>query len=259
MRLFSRLLTSGLPLLVALALLSAGCGDDETAIHGPTGESDADTDAETDAILPVRCEAPPGLGSPQTIAEALELMNALPAPVTVPCFVQSLDRPLALTATTSTVSAQPAGSANNPRIFIFSGPLVLSIVPGGIGRDVLEFGEPRGDFESLKGELIMPVDQPIPAGKPFEHLRFSSQTTICGFCHRDEHLAVDQDHPNAFISRVLRPVDELLVGVDDLRAKHVECDAEFDPMRCEILSAVFDHGPVIEQSFPEELKTIFDP
>ena len=272
-----------LALLTTLTLLAAGCADDGPASQGPASESDAtsdgsstadegstadtDTDTDTDTgtdtdsfpVLPARCEAPAGLGSPQTIAEALALLNALPPPITVPCVVESLDRPLAIAATTSTISAQPAVDAGSPRIFIFSGPLILSIVPGGTGRDLLEFGEPRGELDSLKGELEMPALQPIPPGKPFDHLRYNEQLTVCGFCHRDERLAVDQDHPNAFISRALRPVDDRLVPLDDLRAEHAACAPDLEPERCAILSAVFDHGPVFEEGFAEELGTIFDP
>ena len=274
MRLSSTPLTSALPLLTAFALHSAGCGDDGAASHGATSEhhadtvgsstddddtdTDSDSDTDADPILPARCEAPPGLGSPQTIAEAVALMNALPPPITIPCVIQSLDRPLAITATTSNISAQPAAGEGSPRIFVFSGPLVLSIVPDGTGRDLLEFGEPRGELDSLKGELKMPVAQPIPAGKPFDHLRFNEQVTVCGFCHRDERLAIDQDHPDAFISRALRPVDDRDVALEDLRAVHAACDPTLEPERCAILSAVFDHGPVIEQAFAEELGTIFD-
>ena len=275
----SRDCPGALALMTTLALLAAGCADEGPVSQGPASESDvtsdgsstsdesstSDTDTDTDTdtdglpVLPARCEAPPGLGSPQTIAEALALLNALPPPITVPCVVQSLDRPLAITATTSTISAQPAVDAGSPRIFIFSGPLILSIVPGGTGRDLLEFGEPRGELESLKGELEMPALQPIPAGKPFDHLRYNEQLTVCGFCHRDERLAVDQDHPNALISRALRPVDDRLVDLDDLRAEHAACAPDLEPERCAILSAVFDHGPVVEERFAEELGTIFDP
>jgi len=277
-------LTSALALLLTtLVLHAAGCGDDGTASHGASSESDADTDdsstsapnsssdtdvdtdadadtdTDSDPILPARCEAPPGLGSPQTIAEALALMNALPPPITVACVIQSLDRPLAITATSSTLSAQPAAGAESPRIFAFSGPLVLSIVPDGAGRDFLEFGEGRGEIDSLKGEIKMPAEQPISADSPFEHLRFNEQITICGFCHRNERPAIDQEHPNAFISSILRPVEDRDVALEDLRAEHAACDPALTPERCEILSAVFDHGPVLEQRFPEELGTIFDP
>jgi len=198
------------------------------------------------------------MGSPTTIVEALGLLNALPEPITIPCVLQSLDRPLAIKATSSTFSTQPAADNLTPRIFIFSGPLILSVVPGGTGRDLLEFGEPRGDGESLKGELLMPVELPIPAGKPYDHLRYTENITVCGVCHRDEHLAVELDHPNAFISRALRPDDDHIVELDELRLEHDTCDPALDPERCEMLSAIFSHGPVVEEEFPEGLATIFD-
>ncbi|HFE46326.1 MAG TPA: hypothetical protein ENJ18_12660 [Nannocystis exedens] len=199
------------------------------------------------------------MGKPETIAETLALINALPEPITVACVVQSLDRPLAINATKSNFSAQPAVDEHSPRIFIFSGQLRLSVVPDGTGQNLLEFGQPIGEGMSLKGELEMPVEQPVSSGKPFDHLRYNDNITVCGFCHRDEYLAPDIGHPNAYISRSLRPVDSYAVALEDLRDEHLACDPEAEPERCAILSSIFSHGPVVHQDFPPELGTIFDP
>lgn len=65
--------------------------------------------APTDPQTPRRCVAPPGISAaPSSIAAAVALINALPPPVTVACFVESLDRPLQVVATASDLSAQPA-------------------------------------------------------------------------------------------------------------------------------------------------------
>ena len=114
--------------------------------------------AEGEANL---CVAPPGMGSPSTIDEVVQLLDVLPEPVSVPCLVQALDRPLAINSTSGIVSAQPAESVHNPRIFIFTDGLALSIVPAGRGRDLLELGQYDTPEESLKGELHMPVDTPV--------------------------------------------------------------------------------------------------
>jgi hypothetical protein len=203
------------------------------------------------------------MGSPTTIAAVLDLLNALPEPVTVACVVESLDRPLAINATSSTFSAQPAAGGESPRIFIFvaDGALLLSIVPDGDGAPLLEFGQASGyaDGESLKGELHMPVALPIPADKPYDHLRYTETVTSCGVCHRDERLAAEIDHPNAFVSRALRPDPLRDVPLADLELEWTLCDAAATPARCEVLDAVFNHGPVEARDFPEDFATIFDP
>ncbi|MCA9699534.1 MAG: hypothetical protein KC431_18555, partial [Myxococcales bacterium] len=126
------------------------------------------------------------MGSPQTIAEAMDLVNALPAPVTVACFVESLDRPLAINATTSAFSAQISPETRSPRIFIFSGTLIMSIALDEPGRELLEFAQETSEGRSLKGELITPVALPADEFLPYDHLRYNEAITSCGVCHRDE-------------------------------------------------------------------------
>lgn len=232
-------------LSLGVALGAAGCDDGSSAAR----------DAGVGALA---CVAPAGMGTPQTIAEVVELMNALPAPVTVACFVEALDRPLQISATRGVVSAQPADGPENPRIFIFSGQLLLSVAPAGVGRDVVELGEPFGAGQSLKGELIMPLRHPVTADAPFDHLRYNDLLTACGLCHRDERLEPEVGHPNAFVSVALRPVIDELVPLDTLRMAHATCDAEAEPVRCGIYRAIFEHGPVVERDFPVEMATIFD-
>ncbi len=231
--------------------------DTDTGTDTGTG-SDSEGEPEPEPLIP-RCKAPEGMGTPQTIAETLALINTLPEPITVACVVQSLDRPLAINVTTSNFSAQPAVDEHSPRIFIFSGNLLLSVVPDGTGQNLLEFGQPMGNGTSLKGELEMPVEQPVSSGKPFDHLRYNDKITVCGFCHRDEYLAPDIGHENAYISRSLKPVETYAVSIDDLRDEHLNCDPEAEPERCAILSSIFSHGPVVHRDFPAELGTIFDP
>lgn len=197
------------------------------------------------------------MGAPDTIQAAVDLLNALPE-ASVPCLIAALDRPLAINATRGLISAQPAVSADDPRIFVFSGDLVLSIATAGDSRALLEFGERYSEIETLKGELHMPATQPIPPTKPYEHLRYNADITTCGVCHRDERLAPDAVHPNAYLSRPLRPIDEELVGLAALRDAHAGCDPTVDPERCAIFSAIFDHGAVIWRDFPPEMDTIYD-
>lgn len=230
-----------------------GCGGETADLR--------DTGATPDAALAPEglCDTPPGLGTPNTAAEVIALMNALPDPVTVPCFVQALDRPLHIVATKGRLSAQPAIDAQNPRIFIFSGNLILSVVPAGFGRDLLELAEYYSATESLKGEVRTPAAHPIDLESMYGHLRYSSAVTVCGFCHRNERLATDVGHPNAMISEAFRPRFEELIPLDDLRAEHAACDPDEAPERCAIFSAVFDHGPVKHRDFDADLATFLKP
>ncbi len=205
-----------------------------------------------------QCIAPEGMGSPQTIQATVELLNTLPGPVTVACFVQALDRPLVVSATTGVVSAQPAGGPNNPRFFIDTGGLLLSVVPDGRGRDLLEIGEEYGAGQTLKGEFLMPLDLPVLADSPYDHLRHNDHLTVCGLCHRDERLAPEIGHPNAYVSVKFRPLLGEVLPLERVRLMHESCDAEDEPERCAIFSALFDHGEVVPHTFSESLSTIFD-
>ncbi|MEZ4381101.1 MAG: hypothetical protein R3A79_07120 [Nannocystaceae bacterium] len=261
---------------LALAATVPACGDGSASATGTTQGTTAepsgtDTEATTDTagtgtdtsgLAPRRCVAPPGMGSPPTITAALALLNALPEPVDVACVLESLDRPLAIHATSSTFSAQPATGADNPRIFVFvaDGALILSVVPDGDGARLLEFGQTQGygDGESLKGELHMPALPPIAADEPYGHLRYTEDVTSCGVCHRYERLAPTIGHPNAFVSLALRPDPLRDVPLADLELEWSMCEATQTPERCAILDAIFLHGPVEGRAFPESWATIFD-
>ncbi len=234
-------------LVVWLGLLACGAELDPPVAGEPAPVDDA-----------TLCVALSGMGSPSTIDEIVQLLNALPGPVSVPCLVQALDRPLAINSTSGFVSAQPAESVHNPRIFIFTDGLALSIVPAGRGRDLLELGQYETPEESLKGELHMPVETPVTKDSLYGHLRYDENITVCGLCHREERLAPEAGHPNAYISSAFRPRESELVALEAVRSEHEGCDAAADPERCAIYSAIFDHGPVVHRDFADGLLTIFD-
>jgi hypothetical protein len=47
------------------------------------------------------------------------------------------------------------------------------------------------------------------------------------------------------------------VALDKLLAERQRCDWNVEPHRCEILSAVFDGGTVVEEVFPATMPTFF--
>jgi hypothetical protein len=205
-----------------------------------------------------RCTAPAGLSAaPGTIAEAVQWLNALPKPTTAACFLESLPRPLAIVATNSQFSAQPALSAASPRVFIEIGRLWVSAVIDGESSYLLEFGErlPDSEFDTLKGEIELPLSDVISANAPYERVRFGSGTT-CGLCHRNEQRSAELS-VESFVSAAIRPRPDTHVSLEALRAQHAACDWAVNSHRCEMLASIFDGGAVVETAFPEMMPTFF--
>jgi hypothetical protein len=226
-----------------LAVGSSGCGN-------PASQT-------SDAGAPARCVAPDGAPtSPQTIVDMLTLINALPSPVTIPCVLQTLARPLKMHATVSLISAQPSAGARSPRIFLLYDGLRISIVPAGAGAPLLEMGEIQPDQRSLKAEVLFPVTAPLDAKAPFERIMFTPSVTRCGFCHPVEEPDPAVTFTSAFTSIALRPADTYAVSIDSLASELAMCDPTAEPDRCAMLAALFDQGTPIEQPFPADLPTI---
>jgi hypothetical protein len=206
---------------------------------------------------PPRCVAPEGAPtSPQTIADVVALVNALPSPVTLPCFLQALARPLLTHAAVSTISAQPSVGARSPRIFLFWDGLRASIVPAGAGAPLLEMGEILPEDRSLKAEILFPVTTPLDPVTPYERILFTPNVTRCGFCHQAEDPDPDITFAPAFTSVALRPFDSYAVSIDSLANELAICDPKAEPDRCALLHALFDQAPPVEQPFPADLPTL---
>ncbi|MEM9069510.1 MAG: hypothetical protein AAGE52_13435 [Myxococcota bacterium] len=191
--------------------------------------------------------------APQTIADAVERINALPKPVTLPCFLASLPRPLDIVATESIFSAQPSLDRDHPRMFLFTGGLVMSIVLGGDGGHLLEFGEWTSDTRSIKGEIPFPVTTELDGSAPYEILFEDRELTTCAFCHAAEDPVEGLD--GAFVSDALRPRQRDLVSLERMEAVHEFCDPEVEPEVCLMLHALFDFGEVRETRFDLRIAT----
>jgi hypothetical protein len=252
--------------VLALAVLpvAAGMGCSEAPTEAPVagasgGGAGPGPSVPINPLGRARCSAPPDTtGSPRTIEAAVALLNALPKPTSVACFVESLDRPLAVFATNSRFSAQPAFSDQSPRLFIKLGELWISIVIDGESSYLVEFGELTADAEprSLKGELQLPLEAPIAPSAPFERVLYGGGT-VCGLCHAHEQQAPKTAFTSAFTSLALRPRPETRVALDGLRLADRSCDWRLEPHRCELLSSVFQGGVVTEVSFPDSMATLF--
>lgn len=192
--------------------------------------------------------------APETIDEAITMINALPEP-SLPCLIASLPRPLRVTAVRSQFSAQPAAGVERPRVFVHSDGLVLSVALGGTGAHLLEFGEWTDGGRTIKGEIAFPIDTPLAPSAPFEDLARDGGTgTSCGICHRDEQAI--EGRPGAFDSLALRPRDNDVIRLEFLESLVARCDLEADEHQCTLLHALFDYGEVVQENFDPNLGTI---
>lgn len=192
-------------------------------------------------------------GAPATIEETVDLINRLPMPVTIPCLMESLDRPLSIETTTDQFSAQPAAGELLPRIFVRNGDLSLSVAPAGEGRPLLEFAMKTSSTHSIKAELEFPIEAPVDYAAPYERVAVELGGTNCGLCHGEER----QVEPGVFESRAFKPLPETTGPLEPFVASLEDCDPLEDDA-CHVMTSVFGHGDVVRRPFPEHYPTLYD-
>lgn len=198
------------------------------------------------------------LGSPQNINEAVDLINALPKPLSIPCFLQALARPIRVNTTSSILSVQPAVGVNDPRIFIFSGKLVISLASAGDGKNLIEFSFMYNDTQSLKGELSFPITSTVSYTEPFTQVETGGQSS-CSGCHVEELLDTNVVGTDAYRSKALKPAANRNVSVSSFYQQSYLCDFNNDSSyRCKMIRSLFENGTVMQVSFPSATPTYFD-
>ena len=198
------------------------------------------------------------LGSPQNINQAIDLINALPKPVTIPCFTQALNRPLRVNATSSILSVQPAVGAENPRLFIFFNQLVISVAPAGDGKDLMEFSFMYSDTHSLKGEITFPITNTVSYSAPFTQVDTDGQSS-CSGCHINEVQDTNVVGTTAYSSIALKPDANRNVSLNSFYQQSYLCDFNNDQSyRCQMIRSLFENGSLIEASFPSRTQTYFE-
>jgi hypothetical protein len=253
-----RLNREGMRLLFAIGLCVGACGGAGGAAGGGAGAgNDESPFADKRA-----CRAPVGVSAaPNSIDDVVTLVNALFAerqePVTLPCVVESLERPLGALAAVSMLSLQRAVGAESPRFFLFSGDLVLGVVPDGDGKNFLEMGTRVSETRSIKGEIEFPLRAPLAPGAPYDHVR-QGDVTLCALCHGTERPSARITVTRAFESDVLRPLPSQEVDLAFVRRQSVECDAQKEPDRCALLAAIFGPGELEPREFSPNAPTIYD-
>jgi len=219
--------------------LSAPDTDLREAVPGPEATPASGTP------VPSRCLPPAGVsGSPRNVEQAVLLMNSLPRPTTLECFIESLDRPLELYLTSSNLSLQPADGARSPRTFIVQGALVLSVVGNREFSSLLEIGYQSSKGRSMKGEVKFPIVADVTASSILQRISIGT-VSICGGCHGAETRPDDSFFVDgAFESAVAVPLAPFEVSLDTLREAAASCQPASEPARCGVLSALLDHGEV---------------
>lgn len=250
-----------------ISLTATGCGqadknppverdrEEADANVAPTEDAGATSTDTTSSAEPERCQPGPGTtGSPESVVEVVELLNGLPHPVSMACFLEALDRPLGIMAAASFISAQPAFNVDNPRIFILLGGLSLSVVPYGDSSALLEMGEFTSPTRSIKAELEFPIQETLSLDAAFTHIRSELYGgTVCFGCHHDEVEMDDYPVPGAFSSVAYRPFPEYEVNFDYVKYQFTTCDPAAEPERCAFYRALFGHGDVVSDRFPDEV------
>ncbi|PRP92385.1 hypothetical protein ENSA5_49550 [Enhygromyxa salina] len=230
-------------LLVVLCTVTTSCGEADDGTEGGMQKSPWP--------LPRACVPPSGMGSPATIEEVVALINALPKPTSLACVLESLDRPLAMYASTSIASAQPAAGPHSPRVFVFRDDLTMSVVLEGNSRDTLELSYAIGDRLSIKAELVFPVEEVLEPSAPYDQVAVGGGTT-CGVCHGSEVTVPSLDFAEAWASDVFQDDPDEALSRSFLRQLALDCDHETEPERCELLDAIFGHGELEPGDLPRD-------
>jgi hypothetical protein len=180
----------------------------------------------------------------------MAMIAQLPKPLELECFLKNLKRPLSINATSSKMSVQPAVSAQDPRIFIFKGNLVLSFVTAGNGSLVLEFSEWKSDVRSIKGEIEIPVVSNFKPVDAFTRTITDGRTT-CSGCHTSEQAEYVYNGVQMYSSKTLKPTSSTKVTLQELQAEYYLCQAQSSKSRrCAIYSALLSEGQVSDIDFP---------
>lgn len=194
--------------------------------------------------------ADPLLSNPSTIDQVVTLINSLPKPLSIDCFLTTLPKPMQVFAVNNAFSAQPSAGVESPRIFILQSNLSLSVVPTGPGRNFLELGQFVVGGQSVKAEVEFPITANLPADLPYTSLLDTAGGTNCRFCHqREAPIALGFAGP-AFVSDVVKPDPFRRVTSFTLRQYALACDSNLEAYRCAMLRAIFISGQGRDTDFP---------
>ncbi len=212
------------------------------------GQTSCSNSKNEDAVTDCS-SADDSLKDPKTMGEVVNLINALPKPVSLVCFLNALKPPLKVFAVNSTSSAQSAVGNASPRIFVLKEKLSLSVVPAGIGKDLLELGEVYSS-QSFKAEIRFPVEGNITMAGLNSYLSGGAGTSSCSGCHLHESKMSYQNTNGTFISDIFRPDESKRVGKAYMKIETDICKSEVNKFRCDMLKAIYINGQAVDDIFP---------
>lgn len=192
--------------------------------------------------------APSSLRTPNTIDEVVQLINALPKPLTIDCFIKALQKPLQIYAVNNRFSAQPAVSLESPRIFIVNGQFTMSVVPAGMGYPYLEVSQYVSSSLSIKGEFEFPILTQITPDTPYSSILDNSLAAIggstsCRSCHSNEAVNASITTGLAYNSNIIRPDPTKRVLQSYMLYQSTICNSSnSNEDRCKMLKAIFQDG-----------------
>lgn len=212
------------------------------------------------------CSAPADLPLVD-IEDVVNWINAMEKPLTLPCFLSSLPRPMAVNLTDSDFSVQPALGEHSPRVFIFFDNLIMAVavdqdrdelLPAELEEHLLELSYlvDNQAYVTTKGEIHFPVMSDVSQELPYSVIRYSSSVSSCSFCHRDEVVQQYIGDTPIYQSQLMRPTQN--VPLSRLLDESAVCNPEDEPHRCDMLRALTDFGSLYFQSFPANAPTFFD-
>lgn len=231
--------------VLAAAAALQGCGGSQ-----PPGDSPG-----------VLC-VPPAGAVITDVQSVVDWLNAMPKPVTLPCFIESLPRPLKIQSALSEFSAQPSLGQRSPRIFFFFDRLILTVV---VDQKFAEYPYPllemsymvdERELITTKAELKFPITNTLAPAAPYTGLSFNDRISQCSFCHPKESILDYLDDVPIYQSSILKPTTPMAISQLYVESDH--CIVEEEPHRCAMLSSIVDHGALQPYSFPARAPTIFD-
>lgn len=205
------------------------------------------------------CEMSGSLTKIETVAELTRLINSLPKPVSIPCLLTALPRPLKLTGTKSRLSVQPSFDADNPRVFIFLKDLILAVSPKGELSDAVELSELYNNRYSVKGEIKFPVKEPLAEDYATTAVQRTDDTgkiigTRCAGCHMEENVSTSV--PGGYLSKALRPFDYQVTTREKLTTIIENCKGN-NEYRCIFFQSLTGPEGLSEAIFPADMPTLF--
>ncbi|MFK7873409.1 MAG: hypothetical protein AB8C84_09655 [Oligoflexales bacterium] len=220
---------------------------------------DVGKDEEQVEVTPSHYPCEVSVGLPTELSkmeDVVEFINLLPKPLSLPCLIQHLPRPLPLYATLSTLSVQPAFDDQTPRIFLLYGDLILSFVALGEESDFLEMSHILNTVSSVKGEIQFPVMQKLEPADPYKKIASKDvEGSRCQGCHTDEKAAPPPFPMGSLQSSAIRPMPQMEMSLQFLEYYADQCE-DLSLIRCQMLKSLFD-GEVESHDFPKSMKTFF--